>query len=210
MTGLPRPLPPPELMQSMDLQFMPSPELEEWARATFIEHGATLWNEDHDHLNRATLGFVWTTVSNSRGGNMVAGQCESMPPMAMGKWQRARAEQQIADWFDGLPDFLITIDANYATICQDAEFCALIEHELYHAAQERDIYGAPKFTRDGRPKFGIKGHDVEEFVGVVRRYGAGPAAGATQALVDAASRRPEVASVKIAQACGTCRMLRAA
>jgi len=210
MSGLARPTPPPDLMGSLDLTMMPSPELEAWARATFIEPGATLWNEDHDHLNRAALGFVWTTVSNSRGGNMIAGQCETMPPMAMGKWARARAEQQITEWFGSIPDFLITIDANYAQVCDEPEFCALVDHELYHAAQERDQYGAPKFTRDGRPKFGLKGHDVEEFVGIVRRYGAGPAAGATQALVEAASRRPEIAAAQISQACGTCRMLKAA
>ncbi len=31
----------------------------------------------------------------------------------------------------------------------EAEFCALVEHEPYHLAQELDEFGAPKFTKDG-------------------------------------------------------------
>ncbi|WP_267902481.1 putative metallopeptidase [Sinorhizobium meliloti] len=41
------------------------------------------------------------------------------------------------------------------------------------------------------PVFTVRGHDVEEFVGVVRRYGA-DAAG-VRAIVDAANRPPEIA-----------------
>lgn len=50
----------------------------------------------------------------------------------------------------------------------------------------------------------MRGHDVEEFVGVVRRYGA--RAAGVQAMVDAASAGPQIAAVKIAQAYGTCRL----
>jgi len=48
-----------------------------------------------------------------------------------------------------------------------------LEHELYHIVQSVDEFGAPKFNRDtGMPTLTLRGHDVEEFVGVVRRYGA--------------------------------------
>ncbi|WP_410176759.1 putative metallopeptidase [Sinorhizobium medicae] len=56
----------------------------------------------------------------------------------------------------------------------------------------------------GRPVFTIRGHDVEDFVGVVRRYGA-DAAG-VRAIVDAANRPPEIARAQIAHACGTCQL----
>lgn len=89
--------------------------------------------------------------------------------------------------------------------CSDAEFCALIEHELYHASQERDAFGAPKFSKStGKPVFTLRGHDIEEFVGVVRRYGA--EATHVKALVDAANAGPEIANVRISQACGTCQL----
>lgn len=122
-----------------------------------------------------------------------------------GKWSRARIELQLIQWFGGAPDFLLTFDADYASICSDAEFCALVEHELYHAGQERDAFGAPKFRRmTGLPAFTVKGHDVEEFVGVVRRYGA-DAAG-VRAMVDAANQAPEISRASIGHVCGTCQL----
>ncbi|YCI04588.1 hypothetical protein M1D34_22350 [Ensifer sp. D2-11] len=100
------------------------------------------------------------------------------------------------------PDFIITLDADYCRRCGAAEFMALVEHELYHAAQETR---PAKFSRStGRRIFTIRGHDVDEFVGVVRRYGA-DAAG-MRAIVDAANRRPEIARAQIAHACGTCQL----
>lgn len=185
--------------------FLPAPELWSWAHESFIAEGAPLHNEDHAHLIDAQLGFLWTGVPNSRQMRTVVGQAELGQPRAtMGKWPKARAEQQIIDWFGEIPDFLITIDARYAEQCDDATFCALIEHELYHCGQERDAFGAPKFTGDGRPKYAMRGHDVEEFVGIVRRYGVGAAAGETFALVEAAKRGPEIAHADISRMCGTC------
>lgn len=205
-----RPQPPRELFDvEARVSFLPAPELAEWARETFIEDGAELLNEEHAHLQHGSVAFVWTNIPNARAGHRIVGQCEIMPPMAMGKWQKARAEEQVEQWFGEVPDFLITIDANYAAQCDDAEFCSLVEHELLHAGQEMGPLG-PKFTKAGKPKFAIRGHDVEEFVSIVKRYGVGAAAGATRALVEAAKHAPEVGAVQISQACGTCRLLRAA
>lgn len=204
-----RPQPPASFFEIGSPSFVPSSDLEGWARDTFIDPDATLVNEEHFHLNQARIGFVWTTMPNARAGHRIVGQCEIMPPMAMGKWQKARAEQQIEEWFGFVPHFLITLDASYASQCGDAEFCSLVEHELLHAGQEMGPFG-PKFRKDGSPAFAIRGHDVEEFVSIVRRYGVGAAAGATRALVEAAKHRPEVGATQISQACGTCRMLRAA
>lgn len=185
--------------------FLPAPDLEAWARATFIEDGAPLENEDHIHLREATLGFLWTALSNRRQGRAIVGQAEvGQPRGTMGKWPMGRAEQQLTQWFEDIPDFLVTIHAPYAESCGDAEFCALIEHELYHCGQERNEFGEPKFTGEGKPKYGMRGHDVEEFVGIVRRYGVGAAAGETFALVEAAQRAPEVAAASISKVCGTC------
>lgn len=123
----------------------------------------------------------------------------------MGKWGKARAEEQIIGWFGHVPDFIITRDGEYAMSCSDAEFCTLVKHELYHAAQDRDPLGAPKFRKStGLPVFVLRGHDIEEFVGVVRRYGAD--ATHVRAMVDAANKGPEIANVRIAHACGTCQL----
>lgn len=198
-----RPLPPEELIEDVvnDL-FVPDDDLRSWIIDTFIAEGGDLTNPDHAHLREALLGVLWTNCDNSRNMRSVIGQAELMPPMAMGKWQRARATQQVVEWFGELPDFLLTLSAPAAATMDDASFCALIEHELYHCAQKLDRYGMPAFDKEGQPVFAIRGHDVEEFVGVVARYGA-QAAGVTE-MVEAAKRRPLVGLASIAGACGTC------
>lgn len=189
------------------ITFVPAPELVEWVLATFVEDEGKLFNPDHFHLNSASIGILWTNVANSRKGRRIVGKCEEGQPSGMiGKWGKARAEEQIVGWFGHVPDFIITIDAEYAMSCSDAEFCALVEHELYHAAQETDPFGAPKFRKStGLPVFTLREHDVEEFVGVVRRYGAD--ASGVRAMVDAANVGAEIANVRIAHACGTCQLL---
>lgn len=206
-----RPQPPRELFDiETRVSFLPALDLAEWARDTFIDDGAPLLNVDHHHLQQATFGMLWTTAPNSRQMKTVVGTAEIAKPRAMmGKWPKARAEDQLIGWFGLIPDFLLTFSAPYAEQVDDLSFCSLIEHELYHCAQELDRFGQPKFSKEGRPYFGIRGHDAEEFVGVVRRYGVGAAAGGVRELVEAANRKPEIARVTVEGVCGTC-MLRAA
>lgn len=171
-----------------------------WARAAILTEGGALHNEDHAHLEYADVQFLWAPGSFQKQGRTVLGQCEEMT-FRCGPWQKGRQQQQMADWFGAVPDFLITLDASYCLTCSDAEFCALVEHELMHIGQEHDEFDAPMFTREGLPKLAIRPHDVEEFVGVVRRYG--PSADVLR-LIEAAKGAPSVAPVFIARACGTC------
>ncbi|WP_303758362.1 putative metallopeptidase [Sphingobium yanoikuyae] len=205
-----RPFPPNDIAvygeMGMPDRFMPAPDVLDWLRDTFLDEASELFNVDHAHLRDAKLGILWTNCDNSRAMRSVIGQAELMPPMAMGKWQRARAIQQVEEWFGDMPDFLITFSAPAAHGMDDASFCALVEHELYHCAQKMDQYGMPKFKEDGTPSFAIRGHDVEEFVGVVARYGAIDPGVA--AMVEVANHKPLIGAASIAGACGTC--LRAA
>ncbi|WP_298967732.1 putative metallopeptidase [uncultured Methylobacterium sp.] len=202
-----RPRPPADLLGADGLvtltPFRPAHDLAEWLRATFIDEDGPLANEDHSHLEDAFLGCLWCANGRSSKGNVVVGQAERQA-LQGNAWTKARQEQQLVEWFGRVPDFILTFHADYAEQADDAAFCALIEHELYHCGQERDPYGAPKFRKDGSPALCIRGHDVEEFVGVVRRYGAGSAAGQTQALVEAANAGPTIAAADIAGCCGTC------
>ena len=51
----------------------------------------------------------------------------------------------------------------YAQQANDVDFCALIEHELYHIAHKKDEWGIPSYNREtGKPKLTIQGHDVED------------------------------------------------
>lgn len=204
-----RPLPPAEMFEPIGAPaFVPDEAAAEWVVQTFISEEGALHNPDHAHLAFANFGVLWAGVANTRQQRRIIGTCELGEPRAMqGKWAKARQEQQIIGWFGDVPDFILTFDAHYCAQASDVEFCALAEHELYHAGQELDAFGQPKFTRDGRPKFAMRGHDCEEFVGVVRRYGAvGPD---VRAMFEALKRGPEIAPARVAASCGTC-LLRAA
>lgn len=204
---LKRPVPPEKIIGQADIvdAFIPAPDVTEWLLETFVLSDGALANPDHAHLEHAEIGVLWTNSQNSRKGRRIVGQCElGQLQGAMGKWAKARAVQQVTEWFGHIPDFIFTFDAPYASSCEDDEFCALVEHELYHAAQDRDAFGAPKFRKTGKPVFTIRGHDVEEFVGVVRRYGS--QATGVAALVEAANNGPEIAMARISHACGTCRL----
>lgn len=190
--------------------FVPAPDLEEWIRNAYLDEEGPLYTPEHDHLRDATIGCLWTTAENRRQGRRIVGQAE-MPENTLGrlnKWLQARCWQQLREWFGYEPDFLLTFDAIHAADVDDATFASLVDHELTHCAQARDEFDMPAFYKDGRPKFAIKGHDVEEFVSVVRRFGIEAAGEQATNLVIAAAKGPEIAPVKLAQACGTC-LLRA-
>ncbi|WP_183678704.1 putative metallopeptidase [Pseudomonas sp. Tn43] len=200
-----RPMPPKGLGlfnegDDYPISFAPAPEVADWLFSTIIDPDGELHNEDHQHLNDADLAVLWAAGGFTKQGRTVVGQAEQVT-FRCGPWQKGRQEQQMTQWFGRVPSYLITLDASYCAQCSDADFCALVEHELYHIAQEHDEYGAPKFTKEGMPKLCMRGHDVEEFVGVVRRYGASPE---VQALVDAANSPAEVGKLNISRACGTC------
>ena len=201
---LARPRPPEFLLdpENWTHHYEPAKDMADWVRSQIIEEGP-LHNEEHVHLLHADVAFLWAAERYVKQGRQILGQTEEVL-FRVGRWQRGRQEQQLAEWFGRVPSWLITLDAEYCANCSDAEFCALVEHELYHIGQEKDVFGAPAFTKDGLPKLFLRGHDVEEFVGVVRRYGIGDSNGMLAKLVSAANCTPEVARVDIAKACGTC------
>jgi hypothetical protein len=208
-SGATRPQPPPALLDTLRYpeRFEPADTLRDWVLKTFLHSQGPLYNADHAHLyglaERGRLAFLWTNAPHTKQQKQVAGTCE-IPNVQGGRWVKARMEYQLAQWFGDVPQFLITLDSVYCGLADDARFCALIEHELYHAGQAVDQWGVPRYGRDGEPIFAIVGHDVEEFVGVTARYGAAASAGRTADLVAAANTPPLIASATISAACGTC------
>lgn len=200
-----RPSPSPIFLNPPDFKpytrLTPAEGIGEWVNEQILSDEGNLYNPDHFHLLNADLCFLWASTAFTRKGRTVLGQCEEVA-MRAGGWQKARMEQQMYEWFGRVPQFIITLAADYCAQCNDLEFCALLEHELYHITQATDDFGAPRFNRDtGLPVLKLCGHDVEEFVGVVRRYGASHA---VQELVDAANNPAEVAHLDVVRACGTC------
>ena len=199
-----RPYPPQEMFELDGPDFVPCPELWSWIKQTFLDPDSPLFNEDHKHLmdyQYPKIAVMWAAGGFEQKGRMVIGQAEKVM-INVGGWKKRRQEVQYEQWFGTQPEYLITLDAYYCSQANDADFCALIEHELYHIAQEKDEWGTPKFSQStGLPKLKIHGHDVEEFIGVVRRYGASED---VKKMVEAANQRPEVAKSDIYHACGTC------
>ncbi len=202
-----RPRPPEELvaLTGRDI-FMPAPDLVEWIETCYLDGNGPLFTPEHEHLDKSDIGCLWTNAENSRHQRRIVGQAEVPPgPPRGGKWARARTVFQLEEWFGDVPDFLLTFDALYANDVDDANFCSLVDHELFHCAQEMDDFGMPKFNQaTGLPSYCIMGHDIEEFVGVVRRFGIEAAAGNAVDFVMAAAQKPEIAPASLAQSCGTC------
>lgn len=201
-TATARPYPPDRVDEDTPEAFVPDDTLLAWIRETFIEGSGPLANEDHEHLIDAVIGVLWTNAINVSKQREVLATAE-IPNAMAGGWKRARFEFQLRQWFEVVPDFVLTFSGPSCCRLDDRAFCALVEHELYHCAQALDRYGAPRFNEaTGRPMFTIRGHDVEEFTGVVERYG--PTSRELRAMVKAAQRAPNVGDDPIAIACGTC------
>lgn len=180
--------------------FASAPEVGEWVRNAILSAEGPLHNPEHAHLIDGDIEFLWAASGFEKQGRLMLGQAERVLFRA-GGWQKLRQEQQMEEWFGRVPAFLITVSAAFCRECSDVDFCALIEHELSHIGQDVDEFGAPKFGKDGKPKLRIVLHDVEEFVGVVRRYGPSES---VLRMVEAAKSSPQVARASIARACGTC------
>lgn len=188
----------------------PAIDVAEWMRCTFIDNSGRLYNPDHEHLQHARIGVLLSNVQYTRKDRMVAGEAREAEPQGANDWRRAMQKQLLHRWFGDewngqLPDFLITLDSVYLhdRIEEGNPYavCALVEHELYHCAQATDRNGIPAFDdRTGRPKWTISPHDVEEFTGVIERYGA-----VTDDLhdtVEAAKKAPTADAADIDAACG--------
>jgi len=165
---IPRPKPPDEIPS-----FLAAPEVYEWLHSTILNTEHEWYNDDHKHLldyRVNEIAFLWAQGGYMKKNKWVLGECEKVMMMA-GGWKRERQEMWFKDTLGAVPDYLITLDASYCRDCTDAEFAALVEHELYHISHKTDMFGDPAFTKDGKPALEITSHDVEEFFGVVRRYG---------------------------------------
>lgn len=194
----------PDRLLDGRLTIEPCDEVAAWARAMFLAPGGPLFNPDHAHLvgAEADIAFLWTNCENSKGGKRIIGTAQVGQPMGGTPWAKMRAVEQLLRWFDRIPDFIITLDATYLKEASAGAICALVEHELYHCAQAKDRFGEDRFDRYGEPIWAIRPHDVEEFTGVVKRYGA--AAAQIEAFAEAIKKGPIFKGADLGGICGVC------
>lgn len=181
----------------------PAPEIGQWFREQVLEEAGPIHNPAHSHLLDADIQYLWASRGVSKQQRLVIGQAE-MVTFNSGGFRRAREEQQMREWFGYVPKFIVTLDASYCATCSDLEWCALVEHEHFHISHVHNAFGAPAFTLEGKPKLAIRGHDVEEFIGVVERYGAGSIDSPVNRMARAAQSTPLLSRAHIAASCGTC------
>ncbi|HYG66356.1 MAG TPA: putative metallopeptidase [Anaeromyxobacteraceae bacterium] len=209
---MPEPLPLPTIPEAASPfaaeAFVPDDALAAWVRDTLIAEGAPLLNRDHAHLDAADLAFLWTQSPCRVRGKVVVGRAHLGEPQGSDDWLKGLKRDHLTRLFGRVPDFYIVLSTGFAMDRlregDEGAVLALIEHELYHCAQDHvpGFPGIPRFTADGRPKWRMRPHDVEQFVGVTRRYG--PQGPAERAMAEAAERGPTVARASYAGVCGTC------
>lgn len=127
---------------------------------------------EFDHLRHGDVTILFLM----RAAPLMKAQRRILGQMALPRFQGSLAA--LAGWMlDTLcggtrPDFIMMLDFEFWTQADARAREALVFHELLHAAHAIDKDGEPKFTEEGMPIWEIRGHDIEEFNEVVRRYGA--------------------------------------
>ena len=200
-----RPYPPEHLIDkdwSEEFLFEPATDIHDWLQETILNPNSDLYNKDHMHLIGHTgIGFLWAESAFEKQGRVVLGQAEIVQFQASG-WKKYRQEAQLIRWFGFLPKALITLDARYCSDCSDSSFMALVEHELYHLKQKISPNGGPCYdSHTGHSVLQMRGHDVEEFFGVVQRYGGNVD---VKRMAEFVNNGPTISKANIAHACGTC------
>ncbi|HDI8307123.1 TPA: transposase [Acinetobacter baumannii] len=175
-----------------------------WIEETFLCDWGKLHNPDHEHLlsfQPPEISFLWAYAKCEAKDKRVFGQTEKVM-INVGGWRKQRQELQLINWFGDIPKYIITLDARVCQVMSDTDFCALVEHELYHIGHKKNKdSGEFEYTSVGEPRLYLRGHDVEEFHGVVQRYGASEE---VQKMVNLANEGPTISRANIAHACGTC------
>jgi hypothetical protein len=185
--------------------YVPDEALAEWVREQFVLGPGPLYNREHEHLGGADVRFLWTQRPNRVKRQDVVGRAHLGEPSGSDAWARGMKADHLTRLFGTVPDFYVTLCAGFVRARlregDEAAVMALIDHELYHCAQDtRD--GVPLFGADGRPKWAMRPHDVEQFVGVTRRWG--PQGEAERMMSAAAERGPTIGQAKVAGVCGNC------
>jgi hypothetical protein len=128
-----------------------------------------------EHLKDAMVGYLFRSHEVSSKGKIEAATAHLASQLITGgggKYWNNMLQLKIIEICGSQPDFIILIDQHIWAGLDLEQRVALIHHELMHCEQERDEFGAPKFSKlTGQPMWRIQGHDIEEFSEVVAMHG---------------------------------------
>ncbi|HXI96161.1 MAG TPA: putative metallopeptidase [Candidatus Acidoferrum sp.] len=136
-----------------------------------------LIGEHHQHLSEAQILYIFTDQRRRRCDRVRLGSAAKLSSL----------QRFLASGLDGVeqgPDFVILIDETAWLVLPPAARVALVDHELCHCALfVKDESQRPAFWRrfDQRTdtydesehdyRWGLRGHDIEEFGEVLYRHG---------------------------------------
>jgi len=132
---------------------------------------------EHEHLRDAQIGYIFRDDEITRRGKVVEAEAILVERILQsekryGRIVRWAILRVLPQFGETPPDFIVLIDRNIWEGLQLEERVALIDHELSHCWYATEDDGVTqKFHMDGSPWWAIRGHDVEEFCGVVERNG---------------------------------------
>jgi len=204
--GYERPYPaqPLALLHRTPMLWAPDHHFSEWVRDVYLLPSGPLYNPDHWYLRDAKIGYLWTNAESYRGKDkQTVAQAELVGGKVGNQWQTKQYWFQLMGWFGDLPDFVLRFDAPVLAEYSDRDFCAVVDHELYHCAIKLDDFELPRYDRENNFIWSQRPHTSEEFDRVVGRYGSHLAAGGSAEIIAASKQRPEVTDEQIAEACGT-------
>jgi hypothetical protein len=109
----------------------------------------------HPHLAEARVALGWRLEWQAdRDGRVTLGMC-----------------RKASDLDRLLHDYVILLNRELWDDLTPKQQRAVIDHEATHAAVATGKDGKPRVTDDGRTVYRIRKHDLEEFRGIVERYG---------------------------------------
>lgn len=129
------------------------------AHQPYYAHVDHLVARFHEDLREAQIALAWCTSWKADvDGTVTLGKCKRASDL----------DRELAPY-----DFVILLNEAFFTSpsVSDEQRCALLDHELCHAAVRRDKEGDWKRDVKGRLLYRTRKHDLEEFSAVVERHG---------------------------------------
>lgn len=136
------------------------------------DYGRILIAKYHEHLSDAKILYLFTDQRRKRCDRVLVGTASRLD--AMSRFLASGLQSVLSG-----PDFLMLIDVQEWSTLDDAQRRAVVDHELCHMAVFVSEDGrtwerlTPGDHKDEYQfwRYGLRGHDIEEFSDVVKRHG---------------------------------------
>lgn len=121
--------------------------------------------------NEVEFGWLMRTTPKEKGGKITLGSVHDTGTMAQGGFKDLFT-MMLERLLGTVPAYVIVIDAAWWGEASAIDREILVFQMLLKCRQATDIYGAPKFDKEGNPVWKLYSPDVEEFTATIQRYGA--------------------------------------